>query len=557
MELARILLVLTALAVIGNEATPFRFPLRIPTSFSSWLPFTFNITKDSADLGSVTLNIKPRIQTAKIKREVPAGVTIFDEKIGRLNSKENRLFAPLTERWQLGIPSGASLSAGAIASLAGIIWTVIAKNIEYKKEHGEFDGKDPKGGGKTKEPVHIAPPASSYGSSNVPSYGSDYSLPPHKKPEKGFDGFFKGSKGIKEMQAQAMKGLSRLVGLRDLNKVLHPNQKPKKFKKGKRPVQEEQYYVQPVYQSSYTPQEYLPQPQYDPAPVYAPPPEAPAYLPPSEYVPAPAYNPEPAPVYAPAPEPAPVYAPAPEPAPVYAPAPEPAPAYAREQAPAPEPAPVYAPPPAEATPVLTSPPHEQPAQYSLTNSFPNTAPMVAPSSREIPSQSNAQIWNETPDPAQQPDVSSLALEQPASDPASVPVALFHMIPTQTAPTFVSIQTNGFLPIYPSPVDPLPFMPSANHEETAQWPAPAGDVPSFGVPPAPSSPLPPRSARIEDSEPLDPTLSVTEVSNSAVGEPLDDTDVDEVTESKAEDSLEPAEPWTTPAPIVSIGTTSSM
>lgn len=61
MELARILLVLTALAVIGNEATPFRFPLRIPTSFSSWLPFTFNITKDNTDLGSITLNIKPRL----------------------------------------------------------------------------------------------------------------------------------------------------------------------------------------------------------------------------------------------------------------------------------------------------------------------------------------------------------------------------------------------------------------------------------------------------------------------------------------------------------------
>ncbi|XP_057381729.1 adhesive plaque matrix protein-like [Daphnia carinata] len=556
MEFARILLVLTALAVIGNEATPFRFPLRIPTSFSSWLPFTFNITKDNTDLGSVTLNIKPRlggeIQTTKVKREVPAGVTRLDEKIGRLNSKENRLFAPLTERWELGIPSGASLSAGAIASLAGIIWTVIAKNIEYKKEHGELNGKDPKDGGKTKETVHIAPPASSYGSYNVPSYGSDYSLPPHKKPEKGFDAFFKGSKGIKEMQAQAIKGLSRLVGLKDLNKLLHPDQKPKKFKMKKRPM-EQQYYEQPVYhQPSYTPQEYLPQPQYEPYPAYAPPPEAPAYAPPSEYVPAPVYNP--------APEPAPMYAP--EPAPVYAPAPEPAHAYAREQAPAPEPVPVYAPPPAEATAeinALVSPPHEPPAQYSPTNNFPNTFPMIAPSSREISSQSNAQTWNETPDPAHQPDVSSLEQKQPASDPASVPVALFHMIPTQTAPTFISIQTSGFLPIYPSPVDPLPFMPSANHEETAQWPATAGDVPSFGVPPSltPLSPHPPRSARIEDSEPVDPTLSVTEVSNLEVSEPSDDTEVDELMQSEAEDSLEPAEPWTTPASIVSNSSSSSM
>uniref|UniRef100_A0A0P6FA95 Uncharacterized protein n=1 Tax=Daphnia magna TaxID=35525 RepID=A0A0P6FA95_9CRUS len=671
MELARILLVLTALAVIGNEATPFRFPLRIPTSFSSWLPFTFNITKDNTDLGSITLNIKPRlggdIQTTKIKREVPVGVKRFDEKIGRLNSKESRLFGPLTERWELGIPSGASLSAGSIASMAGLIWTLVAKNIKYKKEHGELGGKDQKDGGRTKETVHIAPPASSYGSYNVPSYGSDYSLPPHKKPEKGIDGFFKGYKGIKEMQAQAMKGLSRLVGLKDLNKVLHPGQKPKKLKIKKRPVQQQQYYDQPVYQSSYTPQEYLPQPQYDPSSVYAPPayaapseyipvpvynpaPETvpvyapPAYAAPSEYVPVPVYNPapepapvyappvyapEPAPVYAPpvyAPEPAPVYAPAPEPAPVYAPAPEPAPVYAPEPAPvyapapepatvyapahepapvyapepapvyAPEPAPVYAPAPAPAPVyapapapaptyareqdpvyipapvyapstvdataemnVLATPPHEPPGQYSPTNSFPNTVPTFTPFLREILSQSKAQTWNETPHLAHQPDVSSLELEQPASDPASVPVALFHFSPTQTPPTFISIQTNGFLPIYPSPVDPLPFMPSANHEETAQWPKSAGDEPSFGVPPlsSPSSPLPSRSARIEDSEHLDPSLSVTEVSNSKVSGPLVDTEVDELTQSEAEDSLVPAEPWTTPASIVSDSSTSSM
>ncbi|XP_045036517.1 proline-rich extensin-like protein EPR1 [Daphnia magna] len=587
MELARILLVLTALAVIGNEATPFRFPLRIPTSFSSWLPFTFNITKDNTDLGSITLNIKPRlggdIQTTKIKREVPVGVKRFDEKIGRLNSKESRLFGPLTERWELGIPSGASLSAGSIASMAGLIWTLVAKNIKYKKEHGELGGKDQKDGGRTKETVHIAPPASSYGSYNVPSYGSDYSLPPHKKPEKGIDGFFKGYKGIKEMQAQAMKGLSRLVGLKDLNKVLHPGQKPKKLKIKKRPEQQQQYYDQPVYQSSYTPQEYLPQPQYDPSSVYAPPPEPPAYAvpvyapepapvyapepapvyapapepapvyapePATVYAPAPepatvyAPAPEPAPVYAPAPAPAPVYAPAPAPAPVYAPAPAPAPTYAREQDPVYIPAPVYAPPTVDATAemnVLATPPHEPPAQYSPTNSFPNTVPTFTPFLREILSQSKAQTWNETPHLAHQPDVSSLELEQPASDPASVPVALFHFSPTQTPPTFISIQTNGFLPIYPSPVDPLPFMPSANHEETAQWPKSAGDEPSFGVPPlsSPSSPLPSRSARIEDSEPLDPSLSVTEVSNSKVSGPLVDTEVDELTQSEAEDSLVPS------------------
>lgn len=61
MQLAQILLVLTALAVIGIEVTSFRLPLQIPTSLSSWLPFTFNVTKDPTGLGSVTLNVKPKL----------------------------------------------------------------------------------------------------------------------------------------------------------------------------------------------------------------------------------------------------------------------------------------------------------------------------------------------------------------------------------------------------------------------------------------------------------------------------------------------------------------
>jgi hypothetical protein len=65
MQFAKILLVLTALAVIDAEARWFRFPLTFPASFSSLLPFTFNVTKDDSDLGSVTLNIKP-----KFSREV-------------------------------------------------------------------------------------------------------------------------------------------------------------------------------------------------------------------------------------------------------------------------------------------------------------------------------------------------------------------------------------------------------------------------------------------------------------------------------------------------------
>lgn len=60
MQLARILLVLTALAVINTEARWFSLPITFPASFSSLLPFTFNVTKDYSNLGSVTLNIKPK-----------------------------------------------------------------------------------------------------------------------------------------------------------------------------------------------------------------------------------------------------------------------------------------------------------------------------------------------------------------------------------------------------------------------------------------------------------------------------------------------------------------
>ena len=39
-----------------------------------------------------------------MKREVSA---VTAEKSGRLNSKESRLFSPLTENWEFGLPSGA------------------------------------------------------------------------------------------------------------------------------------------------------------------------------------------------------------------------------------------------------------------------------------------------------------------------------------------------------------------------------------------------------------------------------------------------------------------
>ncbi len=60
MQLARILLVFAALAVIDTEANWFRFPIAFPASFSSLLPFTFNITSDDSNLGSITLNVKPK-----------------------------------------------------------------------------------------------------------------------------------------------------------------------------------------------------------------------------------------------------------------------------------------------------------------------------------------------------------------------------------------------------------------------------------------------------------------------------------------------------------------
>lgn len=389
-------------------------------------------------------------------------------------------------------------------------------------------GKDPKDGGKMKEPTPIAQQPPPYGSYNIPSYSFDYRFPPHQKPEKGSDGFFKKFKGIKEMQAQAMKGFTRLVGLRDLNNLLHPGQKPKKLKLKKKPTQQQQDYQQPTYQTSYTSLQYPHQPNYEHS--YAPPPEAPAYAPAPDYVPAPVYEQAPEPAYALAPEPAPVYVP--EQAPVYAPAPEPAP--------------VYAPPPVD---VPAPPPNELPTQHSATDDFTNTVPMFAPPLWGIPHQARAQPWNDSSAP--QPDVSSLELQEPKSE--TVPVAVFHSLPTQAPSTFISIQTNGFLPIFPSPVDPLPFMPSSTHEQTEQWPKPTGDVPSFGVAPSSLSSPPPRSSRFEESEPIDPTVFVSAMSDSQISEPLDDNEDDELTQSDAGGSLSPAEQWATPC--VSENTTS--
>ena len=304
-----------------------------------------------------------------------------------------------------------------------------------------------------------------------------------------------------------MKGLTRLVGLRDLDSLLHP--KPKKWKKKKRPMQQ-QYNARPVYQSSYN----YPQPSYDPAPAYAPPP---AYDPAPEYAPPPAYDP--APANTPPAEP-PSYAPPQD----SAPTPQPAPV----DAPTAEPAPVL--PPVIAQVDVLPPPYAPPAQYYPTNNVP---PHASRGIQESPIQT-AQQWNEPSVSSSQSD----SLPPQISDSAPV-VDSTSVVPP---PTYISIQTNGFLPIFPSPVDPLPFEPSPANNQTPQMPDYTGNVPTFGVapsplPPPPSAPspplpspaapslplpppsvpylprLPPRGSRLDDSQPLDQSLSVTEDSSS--------------------------------------------
>ena len=106
MQLARILLVMTALAVIDSEARWFSFPITFPASFSSLLPFTFNVTTDGTDRGSVTLNIKP-----KFNREVRKSVNligIFKKTVTNLNL--------ILDRWSKGETRSFSCNSREIGS---------------------------------------------------------------------------------------------------------------------------------------------------------------------------------------------------------------------------------------------------------------------------------------------------------------------------------------------------------------------------------------------------------------------------------------------------------
>ena len=331
---------------------------------------------------------------------------------------------------------------------------MIAENLDYKREHGELE--DWKGGfdkpflqgfkGQPMPPPAMppagpmyGPPAPAYGQSIPsgpvygPSYSSDYnSIPQDFKLEKGL------LKGIKAAQAQVMKGFGRLVGLKDLNELLHPG-----GKKWKKRPQLTQYYP-PSY--SY-PQEYAPAPAYapppaayDPAPAYAPPaPRYPAYFPPPTSAPAPPPPPPPTSAPAPPPPPPPTSAPAPPPPP-YVPA-------------------------------------QPPAMYNPPV-YPQPMYLRAPQSpRAIGDQNNVV------------NVVSPAPSMDSSNPEP--------------PTPSIIQSNDFMPIYPSAVDPLPFMPSPSLE--APDSSSSGNV-MFGVPPTPSS----RESRYEDSTPSNPSPDVTTI-----------------------------------------------
>jgi hypothetical protein len=69
-----------------------------------------------------------QIAGAKVKREVTAETA---EKMGRLNSKESRLLGPLTNRWEMGLPSGLGLTLGSVGSVAGLVWTLIASMVYF------------------------------------------------------------------------------------------------------------------------------------------------------------------------------------------------------------------------------------------------------------------------------------------------------------------------------------------------------------------------------------------------------------------------------------------
>jgi hypothetical protein len=69
-----------------------------------------------------------QIAGAKVKREVTDETA---EKMGRLNSKESRLLGPLTNRWEMGLPSGLGLTLGSVGSVAGLVWTLIASMVYF------------------------------------------------------------------------------------------------------------------------------------------------------------------------------------------------------------------------------------------------------------------------------------------------------------------------------------------------------------------------------------------------------------------------------------------
>jgi hypothetical protein len=178
--------------------------------------------------------------------------------------------------------------------------------------------------------------------------------------------------------------------------------------------------------------------------------------------------------------------------------------------PQPVPASVYVP-----TPVIAQVDVLPPVQYSSINNLPvpmYSSPHTAREIGENPTQT-AQQWNG-------PSVSSFQSDSLPS--GSAPVV--ESIPVEP-PSYISIQTNGFLPIFPSLPDPL--APTDNNE-TPQMPEDTKDVPAFGVtPPPPSVPssslppsapssslLPSRGFRLDDSQPLDPSLSMT-IDNSQI------------------------------------------
>ena len=195
----------------------------------------------------------------------------------------------------------------------------------------------------------------------------------------------------------------------------------------------------------------------------------------------------------------------------------------------------YAPPPAYAPPAYAPPPaYAQPPAYyppPTYNQDPNPAPAnvpaPAPASPSYPPTPSDTIPIYPPQQSQRENRQITSNVQQLNVPVEEPQQSDNMANIQdnssanqnveTMPSFPSasiIEANGFIPIIPSPIDPLPFIPSTNYDADESRFS-TGNVSTFGVPP-------PRASRNEDSNSNDQNTELKE--NPAEQESVNDSGV---------------------------------